>query len=113
MADRDTRNGLGTELATVRPWVTLALVPAPMTAIRTAGDGRGASTPIAKVWSPHDAALIVQAVNEYEDIERERQVASEMAAFIGSKGLGDEFVGWVLSRRAAIDHLLAEDDDAR
>lgn len=35
-----------------------------------------------------------------------RQIADEAHAFIGHKGLGDEFTEWVLTRRAEVDWLL-------
>lgn len=36
----------------------------------------------------------------------EAKEAEELSAFIGHKGLGDEFLTWALARRAEVDRLL-------
>lgn len=46
--------------------------------------------------------------DEYRRLWHESEEArSDMAAFIGHKGLGDEFLDWAIARRAEIDRLLA------
>lgn len=43
---------------------------------------------------------------ETEDRQRLPDTSYEMAAFIGHKGLGEEFTEWAMQRRAEMDRLL-------
>lgn len=42
----------------------------------------------------------------------DRQIDAEAHAFIGHKGLGDEFMEWALAQRAEVDRLLDLDGSA-
>lgn len=49
-----------------------------------------------------------QIARLWKRVELAEEQLEQHAAFIGHKGLGDEFTAWALARRAEIDRLLAE-----